>query len=151
MAWLCIGGLPHQQIFLEKVSMKILFYNCDGLEYSLNMPITDYSKEKLKHRLAKAMGHLNAVYKMVDEKKYCIDILHQLKAVQSALDKTSEEILRQHLETCVVEAVRNQDEQRVVEELMQVFRKAPELYSSEDASPSLHSVSQPPAKTKCCE
>lgn len=91
------------------------------------MAITDESKEKLKNRLAKAMGHLNAVHRMVDEKKYCIDVLHQMKAVQSALDKISEEILKQHLETCVVEAVQNQDAGRVIDELIQVFRRAPEL------------------------
>lgn len=96
------------------------------------MAITDESKEKLKARLAKAIGHLNAVYRMVDEKKYCIDVLHQLKAVQSALDKTSEVILRQHLETCVVEAVKNQDSDRVIDELIQVFKKAPNLYFLED-------------------
>lgn len=91
------------------------------------MAITDDNKEKLKNRLAKAMGHLNAVHRMVDEKKYCVDILHQMKAVQAALDKISEEILRQHLETCVVEAVKNQDTSRVIDELIQVFRRAPEL------------------------
>lgn len=97
------------------------------LIYSGSMPITDGSKERLKLRLAKATGHLNAVNRMVDEKKYCIDVLHQLKAVQAALDKISEEILKQHLETCVVEAIRNQDERRVIDELIQVFRKAPDL------------------------
>jgi DNA-binding FrmR family transcriptional regulator len=91
------------------------------------MPITDDSKEKLKARLVKAMGHLNAVHRMVDEKKYCIDVLHQLKAVQSALDKVAEEILKEHLKTCVVQAVRDQDEERVINELLQVFRKAPAL------------------------
>jgi len=91
------------------------------------MAITDDSKTKLLNRLVKAMGHLNAVHKMVDDKRYCIDVLHQLKAVQSALDKVSEEILKQHLETCVVEAIRNKDEQRVIDELVQVFRRAPEL------------------------
>lgn len=91
------------------------------------MAITDGNKEKLKNRLAKAMGHLNAVHRMVDEKKYCVDVLHQMKAVQAALDKISEEILRQHLETCVVEAVKNQDTSRVIDELIQVFRRAPEL------------------------
>jgi DNA-binding FrmR family transcriptional regulator len=111
------------------------------------MPITDSSKEKLKNRLAKAMGHLNAVYRMVDEKKYCIDVLHQMKAVQSALDKISEEILKQHLETCVVDAVRNQDASRVIDELIQVFRRAPEL--------NLESLKQPAPtdtaeKTKSC-
>jgi DNA-binding FrmR family transcriptional regulator len=91
------------------------------------MPITDDNKDKLKNRLAKAMGHLNAVHRMVDEKKYCVDVLHQMKAVQAALDKISEEILRQHLETCVVDAVKNQDTSRVIDELIQVFRRAPEL------------------------
>tara|TARA_Y100001978_G_C23488735_1_gene335248 strand:+ start:228 stop:563 length:336 start_codon:yes stop_codon:yes gene_type:complete len=98
------------------------------------MAITDDSKEKLKARLAKAIGHLNAVHRMVDEKKYCIDVLHQLKAVQSALDKTSESILRQHLETCVVEAMQNNDSERVIEELMQVFRKSPNLFADEEVT-----------------
>ena len=91
------------------------------------MTITDDSKEKLKNRLSKAMGHLSHVHKMVDDKRYCIDVLHQLKAVQSALDKTSEEILKQHLETCVVDAIQNREGQRVIDELIQVFRKAPAL------------------------
>lgn len=116
------------------------------------MPITDDSKEKLKARLVKAMGHLNAVHRMVDEKKYCIDVLHQLKAVQSALDKVAEEILRQHLETCVVEAVRAQDEARVIAELVQVFRKAPTLYP-EDESLTMDSTAKtevPSVGGGCC-
>ncbi|MBX9685113.1 MAG: metal-sensitive transcriptional regulator [Candidatus Obscuribacterales bacterium] len=96
------------------------------------MAITAESKEKLKSRLAKAIGHLNAVYRMVDEEKYCIDVLHQLKAVQAALDKTSAVILKQHLETCVVQAIQAQDSERVIEELMQVFKHAPSLYTSDD-------------------
>lgn len=91
------------------------------------MPITDQSKVQLKNRLSRAMGHLDYVYRMVDEKQYCVDVLHQLKAVQSALDKVSEAILKQHLETCVVEAMQHQDHQRVIDELVQVFRKAPQL------------------------
>jgi DNA-binding FrmR family transcriptional regulator len=87
------------------------------------MAITDESKEKLKARLSKAIGHLNAVYKMVDDKKYCIDVLNQLKAVQSALDKTAEIMLRDHLNTCVVEAVQHNDSQRVMEELWQLLRR----------------------------
>ncbi len=42
------------------------------------MPISDIEKEKLKARLGKACGHLKHVYQMVDDKKYCIDVLHQL-------------------------------------------------------------------------
>lgn len=87
------------------------------------MALTDDSSTKIKTRLSKAIGHLNAVYKMVDEKKYCIDILNQLKAVQAALDKTAELMLKDHLNTCVVEAVQNNDSQRVMEELWQLLRR----------------------------
>lgn len=98
------------------------------------MAITDDSRDKLKARLSKAIGHLNAVYKMVDEKKYCIDILNQLKAVQSALDKTAEIMLKDHLNTCVVEAVQNNDSQRVMEELWQLLRHSESSESDEDRS-----------------
>jgi len=113
------------------------------------MPITDESKEKLKARLAKAIGHLNAVHRMVDEKKYCIDVLNQIKAVQAALDKTSEVMLRQHLETCVVEGVKNGDSARVIEELIQVFRQAPVLYEQSDptATPTHNETN---SKFGCC-
>lgn len=112
------------------------------------MPITDDSKEKLKLRLSKAIGHLNSVYRMVDEKRYCMDVLHQLKAVQAALDKTAEMMLKQHLETCVVDAIQKQDSARVIEELMQVFRKAPELYVPDVDSIELDLTT--PAKKECC-
>lgn len=112
------------------------------------MAITDTNKEKLKLRLSRATGHLNAVYRMVDEKKYCIDVLNQLKAVQAALDKAAEEILKQHLETCVVEAVQKQDSKRVIDELIQVFRKAPQLYA--DGHDEAASITQPEVKGGCC-
>lgn len=120
------------------------------------MALTDDSKEKLKQRLARATGHLNAVYRMVDEEKYCIDVLHQLKAVQAALDKVSEVILKQHLETCVVEAIRGQDSERVIEELMQVFKHAPTLLADENSSELFSSASRTSAKenhkpgSSCC-
>src|SRR5271157_3248268 len=87
------------------------------------MAITGEIKNRLKMRLAKAVGHLNAVYKMVDDEKYCIDVLNQLKAVQAALDKTAQLMLKQHLETCVVEAVKANDSARVMDEIWQLLRK----------------------------
>ena len=114
------------------------------------MAITSANKEKLKARLAKAIGHLNAVYRMVDEQKYCIDVLNQLKAVQSALDKTSEAILKQHLETCVVEAVQKQDSARVIEELLQVFRHAPALYDLEETGETIAPNKLAVTKVDCC-
>ncbi len=88
-----------------------------------NMALRGETKEVLKKRLARALGHLNAVHKMVDDEKYCIDVLNQLKAVQSALDKTAQLMLKQHLETCVVEAVKADDSARVMDELWQLLRK----------------------------
>jgi DNA-binding FrmR family transcriptional regulator len=117
------------------------------------MAITPANKEQLKARLAKAIGHLNAVYRMVDEQKYCIDVLNQLKAVQAALSRSAEVILRQHLETCVVEAVNNQDSKRVMEELMQVFRQAPNLYGVDEVAEDLlpvNSGSSTATKSGCC-
>jgi DNA-binding FrmR family transcriptional regulator len=89
-----------------------------------NMAITGETKRLLTLRLAKASGHLNAVQKMVEEEKYCIDVLNQLKAVQAALDKTAELMLKQHLNTCVVEAVKADDSARVMNELWQLLRKS---------------------------
>jgi CsoR family transcriptional regulator, copper-sensing transcriptional repressor len=105
------------------------------------MAIDDELEERLKTRLAKAIGHLNHVYRMVDDKRYCVDVLHQLKAVQSALDKTAEIMLKQHLNTCVVEAVQNDDADRVMEELWQLLRKPTDSVAENEESP---------LKTKCC-
>ncbi|MDP3507367.1 MAG: metal-sensitive transcriptional regulator [Candidatus Melainabacteria bacterium] len=88
------------------------------------MAITGETKRLLILRLAKASGHLNAVQKMVEDEKYCIDVLNQLKAVQAALDKTAQLMLKQHLNTCVVEAVKADDSQRVINELWQLLRKS---------------------------
>jgi len=95
------------------------------------MAITGEVKNRLKMRLARALGHLNAVYKMVDDEKYCIDVLTQLKAVQAALDKTAQLMLKQHLNTCVVEAVKADDSARVMNELWQLLRKGSDAQSND--------------------
>jgi DNA-binding FrmR family transcriptional regulator len=109
------------------------------------MALQGQTKEILKKRLARALGHLNAVYKMVDDEKYCIDVLNQLKAVQAALDKTAQLMLKQHLETCVVEAVKANDSARVMDEIWQLLRKNA-LHENE--TETLTPVST--AKTNCC-
>jgi DNA-binding FrmR family transcriptional regulator len=109
------------------------------------MAINGENKQRLKIRLAKAIGHLNAVYKMVDDEKYCIDVLSQMKAVQAALDKTAQLMLKQHLNTCVVEAVKADDSTRVMNELWQLLRKGDG--PDDDMSDLLEIV---PATKKCC-
>ncbi len=113
------------------------------------MAITGDTKRLLTVRLAKAIGHLTAVQKMVEDERYCIDVLNQMKAVQSALDKTAQLMLKQHLETCVVEAVKADDSERVMEEIWNLLRRgsSPEEMGLEILE-STEPKSEP--KKKCC-
>jgi DNA-binding FrmR family transcriptional regulator len=89
------------------------------------MPINDRTRKEVVLRLKRADGHLQAVIKMVDNQEYCIDVINQLKAVQSALEKSSQIILKNHLETCVKDAVMTGNTEKAIEELMVVYRRAP--------------------------
>jgi len=78
-------------------------------------------------RLRSAEGHLRGVQKMLEENAYCIDVIHQIQAVQAALAKISVQILEEHLNTCVLTAVRGDDEserERVLKEISDVFQMA---------------------------
>ena len=78
-------------------------------------------------RLKTAEGHLRGVQRMLDEDAYCIDIIRQIQAVQAALNKVSANILGQHLNSCVITAVRGEDvfeRERVLQEVKTVFEAA---------------------------
>lgn len=78
-------------------------------------------------RLKNAEGHLRGVERMVEDGAYCIDIIRQIQAVQAALNKVSAQILEQHLNSCLITAVRgeNPDErERVLKEIADVFEMA---------------------------
>jgi DNA-binding FrmR family transcriptional regulator len=61
-------------------------------------------KEKLVKRLARVEGQVRGVSKMVEEERYCIDVLTQIGAIQAALDKVALGLLDEHTRHCVVEA-----------------------------------------------
>ena len=65
------------------------------------------------NRLARAIGHLNKVKRMVEEGCDCADILVQLAAVRSAIDNTGKVILNDHIRNCMVEAVQAGDESAI--------------------------------------
>ena len=69
-------------------------------------------------RLRTARGHLSGVIRMVDEDRDCIDVLHQLSAVQGALDRVRSDVLTGHLRGCVPEAVSEGRIDDVVDELL---------------------------------
>ncbi len=82
-------------------------------------------KEALK-LLKTARGHVDAIIKMVDNKRYCIDVSTQLLAVISILKKANTDVLNKHIETCVKEAVgmKNVDEKlKELKNLMKYIEK----------------------------
>jgi DNA-binding FrmR family transcriptional regulator len=62
------------------------------------------SRRQVEQRLRSARGHLDAVLRMVEEERHCLDVLHQLGAVQAAIERTKRAVLEEHLRTCVQEA-----------------------------------------------
>jgi DNA-binding FrmR family transcriptional regulator len=72
-------------------------YGCDMVGYTED-------KERLLKRLARVEGQVRGVSKMVEEERYCIDVLTQIGAIQAALDKVALGLLDEHTRHCVVEA-----------------------------------------------
>ena len=80
-------------------------------------------RERVLHRLKISLGHMKKVMKMVEEDAYCIDVIHQSKAVQKALRETDVVILENHLQTCAAEAIRDGREEKAIEEIIGIFKK----------------------------
>ncbi len=80
----------------------------------------DRRRDVLK-RLSYIEGHIAGIRKMVEEDKYCIDILRQTYAVRKALEKLEAIILEGHLHTCVPEGIKGDREEQVIEELVQLY------------------------------
>jgi len=79
---------------------------------------------KIINRLKSIEGHVRGVEKMVEDGAYCINIVNQIDAIQSALNKVSGLVLDKHLHTCVTTAIRGDDpteRERVIDEIMGVF------------------------------
>lgn len=81
------------------------------------------TKQSFLHRLKIAHGHLSRVIEMVEKDDYCIDVIHQSQAVQSALKSTDQAILKHHMETCVADAIKKGKDKEVIEEIMQILKK----------------------------
>ena len=82
---------------------------------------SENSKQEALRRLAYIEGHLKGIRKMVEEDQYCVDVLKQTYAVQRALDKFENVLLQGHLQSCVIEGVREGREQEVLGELGELF------------------------------
>jgi len=80
-------------------------------------------KDAILHRLKIARGHLDMIIKQVEKDAYCVDILTQSRAVQSALRQTDNAILEQHLNTCVVKHIQQGRAKKAIDEILTIFRK----------------------------
>lgn len=82
---------------------------------------------ELINRMKSAEGHLRGVIRMMEEDAYCIDVMRQIQAVQAALNKISAVILENHLNSCVITAIRGEnpsDRERVLQEIADVYEMA---------------------------
>jgi DNA-binding FrmR family transcriptional regulator len=83
--------------------------------------------ESAARRLKTIEGHIRGINRMIDEDVYCIDVIRQIQAVQAALNKVSSIILEEHLNSCLITAVRGEDpseRERVLKEIADVFDAA---------------------------
>lgn len=84
----------------------------------------DAVKVEALKRLSSARGHLDHVISQVQSENYCIDILQQSLAVQSALKAIDHIILKGHLEEHAVEAMKGKNPQKAIDEVIEIFDKA---------------------------
>jgi len=88
------------------------------------------TKDQVLSRLKSIEGHVRGIQRMVNDDNYCIDVISQVQAVQKALDRVNSLLLDNHLNSCVITAVRSDDSQereRVMGELLHVFETGSKL------------------------
>ena len=88
-------------------------------------PRTKEEMEKLLSRLKRIEGQVRGVQKMVEDERYCVDILVQISAINAALKKVGMNILKRHTQHCVSDSIINGDSDESIDELMGVI----ELFS----------------------
>lgn len=82
-------------------------------------------KRSALNRLKTVRGHLDGVIAMVEDERYCPDIMKQVSALQGSLEKVNRILLENHVETCVLHAVQEGRTAQIVDELMETLRYTP--------------------------
>lgn len=85
-----------------------------------------YAKDKssLLTRMKKIEGQAKGIQRMIEDDRYCIDIVQQLSALSAAVDEVSLLILQSHIEGCVSDAIREENSESYIKELMGAIHKA---------------------------
>jgi DNA-binding FrmR family transcriptional regulator len=84
-------------------------------------------KTSALNRLKTVRGHLDAVIGMVEDERYCPEIMKQVSALQGSLEKVNRVLLTNHVETCVLHAVAEGRTSEIVDELMETLRYTPAM------------------------
>ena len=82
-------------------------------------------RQDILNRLKSIEGHIRGIQRMVEDDKYCVDIMNQTSAIHKALEKVDALILENHLQSCVTTAIRGDDpaeRERVLRELLSLFQ-----------------------------
>jgi len=88
-----------------------------------SQPRTKGEKQAVINRLKRIEGQIRGIQKMIEEDRYCMDILVQISAVQSALKNVGYSITERHIQHCVSDAIKQGDGKESIEELMQVLKQ----------------------------
>jgi DNA-binding FrmR family transcriptional regulator len=92
----------------------------------MGVSVDPTSAKKTSTALRRIEGQVRGVAKMIEDDRYCIDIVTQIEAVRAALARVETDLLRQHLEHCVHAAMSSKDaaaRDRVIDELVGIFRR----------------------------
>ena len=81
------------------------------------------SNKKVLLRLKTARGQIDAVIKMIEEDRYCIDISNQIMATQAILKRANKEIIGAHMQHCVHDAIGSKDADLKIEEMMNIINQ----------------------------
>ena len=85
--------------------------------------IDDQVQKDTLRRLRKIEGQVKGIQRMVEQRKYCIDIINQITAVRRALEGVSLGVMKRHIESCVTEAIKQDRPRQKIEELMETIYK----------------------------
>jgi DNA-binding FrmR family transcriptional regulator len=80
-------------------------------------------KARLLARLRRIEGQARGLAKMVEEERYCIDILQQIASLRAAADAVARTLLRDHIQGCLLEAAGTSSEQEKIDEVVEVVRR----------------------------
>lgn len=99
---------------------------CDSLENTNKKPVkprTNDEKKALINRLKRVEGQVRGIQNMIEDDRYCVDILVQISAIHQALQKVGFSLMERHTKHCVSGAIKSGDGEKAIDELMDVIKQ----------------------------